>query len=398
MAKEMQFQIGQQGFRLDVGEGVRVWHLSSGNAPPVCDVVAAVQTAVSAPIGFPSLASAVVPGDRVVISADADIPQLPTILSGLVQSLRTQPVEIAILLGETAHESGLKAIRLAVGENVEVLRHDPDTREQLAYLAANEAADPIYLNRRLLDADLVLPVILARGKGPLDPDPLGGHVFPQFADRQSQLRDRAHWMNPAAKPQETLEAAWLLGLQLMIVVAPADGNSVAEIVAGTTSTLKKWMEERFSASAASHPGESNPTPDLVIACVDGDEQQQTWDNVARAVAAAQKRVRPGGVVAVCSTLADSPGPALRRLKSDLNPERTLQKLRQDQHADALMAAVLLKCRGEGRVLLQTELASETVEDLGFGVIDGLDGLARLIRQSGNCAIMNSAQFSNYLDS
>ncbi len=298
MATGVRITVGQQPVQVDPGPGLRVWQYPTKPVQPITNVSETAQAAVADPVGFPALSLAVVDGDRVVITADADIPRLSDILFGLAQSLRPHNVNLSVLLGESAQGELLHVLKQRLGDAVEIVVHDPDDAGQLGYLAATEKADPIYLNRRLLDADFVLPVMLARMSSSMDTDPLSGHIFPQFADRVSQRRVRTDaLLSPTAESPEPSEVAWLLGLQLMVGVVPASGDQLAAIIAGTQETIGKALAEpvqkvyRFDRPATEPAG----APDLVVACVDGNSQQQTWENIARAVSAGLRMVKPGGL-------------------------------------------------------------------------------------------------------
>ena len=60
--------------------------------------------------------------------------------------------------GDPAHVADdLRAALPAEYRNqIEILAHDPSHGDELSYLAANEAGDPIYINRKLFDANVVL--------------------------------------------------------------------------------------------------------------------------------------------------------------------------------------------------------------------------------------------------
>src|SRR5690606_29237808 len=51
---------------------------------------------------------------------------------------------------------------------ISVELHDADDPNAVAYVAANEDSDPIYVNRTLVDADVVLPLSCARHQESLD--------------------------------------------------------------------------------------------------------------------------------------------------------------------------------------------------------------------------------------
>jgi hypothetical protein len=70
--------------------------------------------------------------------------------------------QIDVIVAETASETTRQSIRDVLPDGVLLTIHSRKSRDDLRYLAANEAADPIYLNRRVVDADLVIPISVKR--------------------------------------------------------------------------------------------------------------------------------------------------------------------------------------------------------------------------------------------
>src|SRR5580692_6752006 len=64
---------------------------------PLADVRAATTTALDEPLGFPPLSQAVVPGDRVVLALDHDVPRGREIVSALFDCLVTSGLDPADL-------------------------------------------------------------------------------------------------------------------------------------------------------------------------------------------------------------------------------------------------------------------------------------------------------------
>ena len=75
---------------------------------------------------------------------------------------------------------------------------------RLAYLAASSEGKPIYLDRALADADLVIPIGCLRLDGTLGYFGVGSTVFPTFSDAQNLQRFRAPHLiawAPCAEPR-----------------------------------------------------------------------------------------------------------------------------------------------------------------------------------------------------
>ena len=114
-------------------------------------------------------------------------------------------------------------------------------------------------------------------------------------------------------PAETAdpnEPAMLLGAQLMLSVTSSDSGEAAEIFAGTTIGIRKRLQE------LRHIPEGNSSTSLVVASLDGNPQQQTWQNVARAAAAAARLADTSGTLVLWTNLSDSPNGCLLRVSDD----------------------------------------------------------------------------------
>ena len=129
---------------LDISEErlLAAWHGPAGVS--ASEVGRLVRDALEHPRGFPPLREAVVPGDRVVLAYDPEIPEGRAVLEAICGVLRDSGVDdggITVLvprgLGGEAQGRDLPAgVVLAV--------HDPQDRTQLAYLSttATESMNP----------------------------------------------------------------------------------------------------------------------------------------------------------------------------------------------------------------------------------------------------------------
>ena len=225
--------------------GVQLWEYETGAVGGCPDVSKQTFDALQRPSDFPTLGAAIVSGDRVALAVDPNIPGIEHVIRGTLKALeKTSAGEIDIVIGDEAQDETVEAIREEVADAIGVVRHHSADRESVRYLGANENADPIYLNRRLVDADFVLPIVAGR---PLDTSQscdLSG-VFPAFADSASKRRYRqqiACSTQPRGASENPQEACWLLGVQIMISVA----SSAPSLLSGSIAASKP-----DSANAAS---------------------------------------------------------------------------------------------------------------------------------------------------
>lgn len=370
-----------------------MWEFHPDRGRPVSSARAAAAGAADAPEDFPAISQAVVGGDDVVLAADPNVPQIAEVIAGVVDTLPHDKLgQLSVVLWAEADAATAEEVRSAIEDRPEIVVevHDPENRETLGYLAANGEAEPIYLNRRLLDADLVIPVVTARPAGSLDPSNLDGGIFPAFTDINTQRRLRGETLAAAGiDDREAAEAAWLLGIQVLVAVVPTADARAARVLVGTPKGIRRAAEHHIESAWRR---DVSRKASLVFACIDGDHQQQTWDNIARALHVARHLVQPGGTIVVTSRLGQPTGKSLRRLAGSEAFEKMLQRIRKDRGREALAASLLLQLRQEGRVLLLSNLRPEEVEALGIGAIESTDQLLRLAESHDSCAIIRSAQF------
>ncbi len=348
-------------------------------------------SALRAPLDYPAMTEAIVPGDIVAVAVDPNTPQIASVLSAVIQLLKQSDADgISVVVGDEALPSTMQAIAEAVGDAAEVEIHQPANREALRFLGPDASAHHIYLNRLLVDADFVLPITSGRC-GDLDCQSDLYGFFPAFSDSASRLR----LMNPplengtdAADPNEP---AMLLGAQLMLSVTSSDSGEAARIVAGTTIGIRKRLQE------TRHIPDGSSSTSLVVASLDGSQQQQTWQNLARAAAAAARLADTGGTLVLWTQLSVTPTGCLLRISEEttdpIKHSETLSGEEFPRWDPSLPPAYTLrKLAQEYRILLHSELPPEETEALGIGTIQSGDELTNLTRSFANCSILRAASF------
>ncbi|MGD9645181.1 MAG: lactate racemase domain-containing protein [Pirellulales bacterium] len=360
-----------------------------------------VREAIARPLDFPPLTSAATPGDRVVLAIGPEVPQGAAIVGPIVEALLTagvRPADITLLLDATAQGRDTDYLRrdlpVAVGAGLQIAVHDPTSRDAVAYLAATAAGQPIYLNRLLCDADLVVPIGCLRcGAAPGYHGAAGG-LFPTFSDTKTLARYRDPRLARAGAAlvetarQEAEEVAWLLGILFSVQVVPGAGDEVVAVLAGNLSSVAQQGQAACDA-AWSHSVRQRAS--LVVAAVEGPPQQQTWENVGRALAAAASVVADQGAIAVCCELTDEPGPAVQKIAGADNPRQTVRRLRQNRPADLIPALQLAEALERAKVYLLSRLDDETVEELGLAPVEDADDIGRLAKRHASCIVLESAQ-------
>ncbi|QDT06470.1 hypothetical protein K227x_48800 [Rubripirellula lacrimiformis] len=412
----------------------QVWRYASvpdGNHP---DVAAATYAALQTPTDFPPLSAAVVAGDRVTLAVDPNVPQIGEVIRGVVRALsETDADGVDVVLWDEASDETIEAIRSEMVPTSRIVRHRSNDRRQLSYLAADESAEPIYLNRLLVDADFVLPIMAGRPSVPSRPRDLTG-VYPWLADSAARTRYRD---SPPSAAEENArmaaETTWLLGVQIMLCVSPSADGAVHQVTAGTIESVAKTLHQDEATEADFPP----PAP-LIVASLDGGPQQQTWANAARAARAAMDHVLPGGTIVLWTDITDLPSGAMSpdpAADDDFDDEddddpprddddRDRKELdNEDDEADpstetdsddddpafpsstkamegdfpdwdpsVSVSRLLADITAEHRLLIHARLDDAMIESLGAGAIADRAGLGRLSSGFDGCGVIRAAQF------
>lgn len=302
--------------RLELADGALPTECGTPRGRPPDDLAAAVAASLNEPLDYPPLARSTTPGDRIVLVLDPGLPQAAQITAAVVRSLLDAGVDadgIMVLRTQADIDAGAddpcRLVPEPVKQRISLFTHEPNDRRQMAYLAANDAGEPILLSRAIHDADLVLPI------GRLCPETAAGYygihgtVFPTFSDRRTLSRFCSlRSLRDDGKRKKELIAevdhvAWLLGINFTIQLVPAAGALVPHVVAGQSDAVLRRGRELYRAAWSwLVPRRAS----LVVAAIEGDADQQTWQTFGRVLEAAVELVEDGGSIAVCCELAAAP--------------------------------------------------------------------------------------------
>ncbi len=358
------------------------------HASPLDDPAAAVAMALADPLGYPPLAQALVPGDRVALVVEESLPTPSAIVAGAVSALiaaKVAPENIVVV-----HQGRLPGDLLAelpddLAATVEQQVHDPTDRDQLALLGYSRDSRPVYISRAIADADLVLPLVTLRAGGQQTELGMFDGLYPAFSNSETivRLADSDH------QRAEADELGWLLGVRLMLGVVPGAGGQALQVLAGDMDQLGPHGAKAFQAA---WEYDIPQRADLVVVTLEGSSGEQTWGNVARALTAAERVVAEDGSVAICSGLAVEPGPAVQAL-SDPAVDRAAWG---SELADGPIAERLAMALERGSVFLLSQLDEESVEDIGLAPVGSPQEMARLVERSGRCILLSNAQYARPL--
>jgi nickel-dependent lactate racemase len=359
----------------------------------------AARAALADPLGYPPLVQAVLPGDTVVLALGRGVPGAAAIVAQTVEQLLAAgiaPEHITLVCAPHDGAAGAdprallpEEIRSSVGYVV----HDPADRRSLSYLAAAADARPIYINRKIHDADFVILLGVLRLADSLGYHGISSDFFPAFSDPASQERFRAP---KAGAPEERRrlrrevdEAAWLLGARFTIQVVPGSAGEILHVLAGDLDAV---FGEGTRLCDAAWNFSVPERAELVVATIEGDSAEQTWENVARALSAASCALAENGSVVICSDLAQRPGPGLARLAASDNPQAALKRLARERPSDALPAAEIVAALERGKVYLVSRLDDEAVEELGLLPLSP-GAVSRVAQRHKSCIVLANAQYA-----
>ncbi|HTN77536.1 MAG TPA: hypothetical protein VL096_19895, partial [Pirellulaceae bacterium] len=287
----------------------------------------------------------------------------------------------------------LTLVPTEVRKNIRVVLHNPGDQEGLQYLAADREARPIYMNRVLCEADFVLPITMSRLPSSLLYVGGNGGLFPTFSDLETQQRFRSpqsadHGTHQKHRRAEANEAVWNLGVHFLLQVVPGAGDELLHVVAGEARSVAEEARRLHIASWL-HPNTAKAG--LTIAAIDGDEDQQTWENFACALDAAMQCTVDGGTIVLLSNVNCPIGPALALLTGNERGETLNHHLQKEHSPDAQAAAILADARERFDLFLHSGLSAELVEELGAGHIADLQEVVRLAKRYPTITLLGSAQ-------
>ena len=360
------------------------------------DLAEHVRAALQAPLGYPPLIAATVPGDRVVVALEHGLPLVRQLVEGVSTALREAGVDPSLATFLYCQDpAGAEGAfdQWATDRQLRVELHDPSDEKSCSFFGVTHAGNALRLNRKLCDADVVLPIgVMSVG---LDAEGNGAKfngLFPQFSDEETIAR---HLAPEGTKPGESRqeqrneidESGWLLGVGLAVQAVPGPNGTVAAVLAGEPSAVARAATEKYLElwrRSVDAPG------DLVIATVAGPAGEQSWENIGRALLAAERVLEPGGAIAICSELAALPGRSLRRLADNGDYERLERSLQRDRLADSRTALAVCRALQRGPVYFHSQLEPDRVESLGLAPIASDAELARLAKSYRRPIVLEDA--------
>jgi nickel-dependent lactate racemase len=363
--------------------------------PGVADPAEAVREALESPFEYPALRQALTPDDHVTVVVDEHLPGLAGLLVPVLEHLAAagvSPDAVTILVSPSA--AGQPWVDQLPNEfqeaRVEV--HDPGDRKRLRYLATTREGRRLYLNQRVVDADLLVVLTGRRFDPVFGYGGAAGAVFPALADAETRSAVAGHGrLDPpdgAAWPaeEEATEAAWLLGAPFFVQVIEGSGDGVAEVVAGSTDALAEGrdrLEARWLQQV-------NSVADVVVAGVSGDPARQTFADLAAAAACAARVVRPGGRIILLSEVTAAPGPEFDLLRGADDPAELAAGLGPNPPVEQLPLARWAAAAGHARLTVLSGIDAEAMEELSATPLQRAEQAQRLLKPGETVLFLDDA--------
>ena len=358
------------------------------------DLRKAVCMSLESPVDFPPLERCTVPGDRVAIAIDESVPRLLEIVAGTIDAFETAGVggdAISVVIRESHCTTDLAQQLGELGhQSTRIVIHEPNSEAQLCFVGSLQNGQPLLINRTLFEADVIFPIGCTRLDEVVGAAGVFGSLYPRFADAETIRRWRmidvldsdqhARWRNEAE------EAGWLIGAPFVMEVVPGPRGSAARVVAGEARAV---VQESLATCRELWSCQVSQTASLVIATIDDGHPTQSWENVARAVGAAQGVLQDDGALAICSPPLESPSKSLQRLAA-AEPADVLRQLRHDAERDTWSAWQLAQARLRGPVYLLGGLDMEVTEELGLAPVSDFAELTRLASRHESCILLEDS--------
>lgn len=369
---------------------------------PHADPSVAVNEGIQQPLEFPSLELAMVPGDRVVVVLDRNIPSAAEIIRGVCgasAAAGVDPENLLILqpasMTEPKLEDPRRLLPADVREKVSWKIHDPTLTDGTGYLASSAAGERLYLSRDVLDADFVLPISRFGYDAMLGRRELTSAFYPglstpdAFVKALGQGHQELGPDNERPLRQLIHEIAWLLGIQFAIQVLPSRSHAgMAKVLMGNTDRVAEQGRGLLDDSWRVSLDQRGET---ALIAIPQSGAETSWGDLGAAVEAARNLIVQGGRIIVLSDLAAPHGPGIDIIRGCRSAKSALQPLRRMVPPDVLAASQIANAADWASIYLLSRLDSSVVEGAFMTPLDHVQDATRLLESCDGCVVLSGAQ-------
>lgn len=360
-----------------------------------------ISAAIHNPRDLPPLSECIVPGDRVVLVIDPETPALPEAIVTVIEQLQLVgqgDVHTTFLLPQDPSGSDWLALReqlpVHIQNQITVQIHDPEDETQRGYLASSSSGERIYLNRLLLDADLIITVGIAGFDSVLGFHGTTSAIYPALSDTEAiqQVRVSGHpELTPdQSRPVRTLidEIGWLLGTQFTLQIIPDAQGGIGFALAGMPDRVQVAAQEILNQRWRFV---SEQSFDLVVISVPA-QGGFGWRQIGAALESVCRIVPQGGRIAIVADVDFPEGPGASMLRRCSDPDELLKPLRSDPTPDAREVIQLILALQRARLYLYSSIDGDLLEELGIFALSAPEELQRLIDASNSTAVIAGANY------
>ena len=345
----------------------------------------ALAEAVAHPVNFPALNESVFPGDRVAIVLQSKICQPLALLKGMIEMLLDcgiEPADIEILVTrETARSIGANPEAAVMGDlipgsetessesfgAIPLTVHDPADEHSMAYLAASEAGLPIMVNRKIVDADVVIPIGFPTTKDSGEISLVDHSIYPRFSNQESIYRYQKQMDSESVLNGEVRLVNSNLAAYVGIQVVRGPGQAIREVLYGNRDEIVEMAQQRM-ADAWTIDRQSDTG--MTVVTIEDESESQSWNDFARALVVANRVAESSGPIVVWSELKQTPTSAVRKACTAEFGADVGQLSDELREVSSIVA--------ERGVYLKSRLSQTVVEDMGIGFISAAEDLSRMI--------------------
>ncbi len=372
-----------------------------------------VANALENPIGSVGLSELARSKKRVVIvSPDhtRPMPSCATVPALLTEIRKGNPsAEITLLVATGLHRKPTPAeLEQRYGQDilgsVRVVCHDPDAAQEQEYLGTLPSGAPLYLNRAVLDADLLI------AEGLIEPHFFAGYsggrklILPGIAGRASVYHNHSAQMighhltqagqlsgNPVAADMD--EAARRSGLAFVLSVCVDIHKNISAAFAGDPFRSHdagcRYLQGLCEVTA--------PEADLTIAGNGGYPLDQNLYQAVKGMYTASRVTKQDGIIVMCAECIDGVGGEGFRtmVSSAADAEDLLRRIEgtppsqtaMDQWEAQVLGSVLRKCRV---ILVSDHIPEELARALHLLSAPSLDdALEMALSMVGSISLVNA---------
>jgi len=364
------------------------------------DLKSELKQSLANPHFYPALSDSVFTGDRIAISLQPGLPAAKLVLTTLVEQLTDAGVDIddiavvvdrrlAVELGisksevETATDSERNepslAHRISLSEReVAVHVHNPDNHSSLSYLLANQAGEPVYLNRLLVDADTLIPVGIANSAS--DGLPLNA-IYPEFSSTSVRERFADDDRSVAERRGEIREAVETLGAFFAIQLVAGPGGNVQAVFAGAREEVCEMAQACNDNLWTIDVG---CDAEIVVATIESKTEAANWDDFVLAIInASQVSISAAPIIVWCDLLAKPSSQIRAACMAQFEDHSTKKMTARMKHFAAVMQ--------DRRVYLRSGLKRGQTEGLGIGHIETMDDVLKIAEPYERGLLLRDAQ-------